>query len=193
MTRPALRKLPAWAFAVCAIPLLVDAKPAEPLWDQLPALCRSLLADGWQAPSDALTGKPRDRAETSIPGLMYVCTIERALPRDGAGRRPDLSMLLTGVSEPGVIVSASVWCEPDRKPTLAALAQTVADVLARARATTPDALTSAIEAAAAYETTIGDLHIKTVPIDVDANACAGSTDAQLTPVLMKIDVTVEPR
>lgn len=172
--------------------LACAATAAEnPLWNELPALCKARLAEDWQPPARFSTGEASP-AESGVPGLMYLCTIEKPLPSHERHRRPNLALMLMGIAQKSVVVSAYVWCDADRSETLAALERETARVLDQAKLKPPAALGDAIRAARAYQTRLDGIAIKVAPQEIDRDACAKSSDALLSPVLMEVEVAIDP-
>ena len=163
----------------------------NPLWSGLPALCKARLAEGWQAPRNVATGEPGS-AETGVPGLMYLCIIEKPLPTRDTHRRPNLALMLMGVSKRGVVVSGYVWCDADREATLAALERETIRVLDLARLKAPDELGAAIRAARAYKTTLAGTKVEVAPQEIDRDACGRSSDAMLSAVQTEVEVAIDP-
>src|SRR5688572_22022166 len=115
--------------ALAALVLLTAVPVAADPFDALPGLCRSLQEEGWGLPPHLAKLDPNARIELSLPGIMYMCTLGRELPANDRGHAPDLGALLsTSEDEAGVILSASWFCDADRAPALAALAEVVTEV-----------------------------------------------------------------
>jgi hypothetical protein len=186
--------------------LLPAAAAAAPFHQPVQKLCAALRQDGWTAPLGPLTGRP-GRAEVSIPGVMYLCTLTRVLQPAGRGHAPDLQALISDdgkVSQ--IILSADVWCEADRTATFAALAQQVERLAASAASAAsagsagntgspggvPSAITAAIRAGTKATATALGLSFEVSPIEVEPAACTSVPAGQLGPVLMKIDVEIKP-
>lgn len=165
-----------------ALPLSAASLP------KLSPLCGQLRKDGWTAPNDPISGKPL-MAEMSVPGVMYLCSLQRVLPRSGGtGHPPDLQALLSydGTTSE-VIFSADVWCEGDQKATLDALVTQTQTALGVAL---PESIVTAIRSAKPAKATVDGLAYEILPVAVDANACRDVAPGQLGPVLFKVDVAV---
>ncbi|MEO7324144.1 MAG: hypothetical protein ABIW82_04885 [Dokdonella sp.] len=180
------------ALTVVAIDV-ARAAPVEPFSKALPQLCKTLQQQGWEAPADILHPGHRQQAEMSIPGVMYMCTLEHRLAGHGPGHTPDLQVLLTDSgSDPGIIFSADVWCAADRAAALTALADQLAREMQALGWSVPKETLAAVRAGSESKTTAMPLVFSTTPINVDAKACENVADDALGAVLMKIDVKVEP-
>jgi hypothetical protein len=168
--------------------LLPLVAAAEPFGKSFQKKCADLQADGWTAPTDVQTNE-RGKAEMSIPGVMYLCMLTRALPPVGSGHAPDLQALLSSASgESSLILSADLWCVADRTATFDALARQ----LERVAGSVPKPILLAVREGKEATATAEGLSFKVVPIQVDADACKSVPAGQLGPVLMKIDVEVKP-
>ncbi len=166
---------------------------AESLHQQFPKLCTDLQKEGWGIPADLLRLNPDSKAEMSIPGLIYMCNLGYPLHGEGAGRAPDLGILLSSMGkQPSLVFSGSIWCEADRKSMLEALATQVERILGRIKTTVPSEITAAIRNGTANQLTVDKLDYQTRVIDVDAEACKKVTPGKLGAVLMKMDVAIEP-
>jgi hypothetical protein len=125
----------------------------------------------------------------SIPGAIYLCTLEHVLPPAGSGHAPDLQALLSNAGQgPSIILSADIWCATDRTATFDALAKQ----LERIAGSVPEPISSAIRAGKDAKATANGLSFEVVPVEVDSGACESVPAGQLGPVLMKIDVEVKP-
>ena len=179
-----MRSLSVFAIAmVLATPLA-----AEPFGKSLQKACAQLQSEGWTAPIDPQT-KERGKAEMSIPGAMYICTLEHVLRPAGSGHAPDLQALLSNAGhKSSIILSADIWCAADRTPTFEALAKQ----LERIVGSTPEPISSAIRAGKEAKATAKGLTFAVSPIEVDPEACKNVPAGQLGAVLMKIDVEIKP-
>jgi hypothetical protein len=122
-----------------------------------------------------------------------MCSLEHSLAGQGPGRAPELAVLLSSNSgDPNLIFSANVWCAADQKPATEALAREVERILTGAKVPIPAEVLEAVRASRKHESTVEGLHYQVEPIEVDAGACTRVQPGQLGPVLMKLDVAVEP-
>jgi hypothetical protein len=155
-------------------------------------LCSNLQQSGWVAPEDPLAPGKHLTAETDIPGVAYLCNVEKPLRRAGDGRSPALGSLLSDVGkDPGIIFSANVWCEGDRVNALEQLADHIERSLRGVSILAPADALEAIRKGAKGTVTASGLSFQIQPIEVDPNACSSSADERLSAVLMKIDVSIE--
>lgn len=181
------------AAALMAAPLAAKENPAKKLGDRLPKLCAELQKQGWGVPSDQLKMNPDTKAEMRVGKLLYMCTLERQLSGKGPGRAPDLGVLLSSsAGDPSLILSVNVWCAADREPAIEALAKEVERVLTGSKIPVPAEVLEAIRASRQHEAMAEGLRYKVAPIEVDAGACSQVQPGELGPVLMKMDVAVEP-
>jgi hypothetical protein len=155
-------------------------------------LCSQLQQSGWVAPADPLDPKKHSPAETDIPGVAYLCTLERSLEKDGAGRSPDLDGLLISTSgDISATFSANVWCERDRSMALAELSR---DLVRSARGVSllvPDAVLDAIREGADRTVKASGLIFSIHSMEIDPAACSASSNERLSAVLMKTSVSIE--
>jgi hypothetical protein len=173
-----------------AIALLLAAPlaAAEPFGKSLQKTCAQLQSEGWTPPIDLQT-KERGKAEMSIPGALYICTLEHVLRPAGSGHAPDLQALLSNAShKSSIILSADIWCAADRTPTFEALAKQ----LERIVGSIPEPISAALRAGKEAKATAKGLAFAVAPIEVDPEACKRVPAGQLGAVLMKIDVEVKP-
>ncbi|MEO5626522.1 MAG: hypothetical protein ABIQ70_10990 [Dokdonella sp.] len=169
------------------------AAPVQPFSKALPQMCKTLQQQGWLAPADILNPGHLQQAEMSIPGVMYMCTLEHRLAGQGPGHKPDLQVLLSeSGGDPSIIFSADVWCAADRAAALTALADQLAREIQAVGWSVPKETLDAVRTGTASKATATPLVFKTTPIEVDAHACERVADDALGAVLMKIDVKVEP-
>lgn len=174
-------------FVSLALSLPLSAS-AQTFGKPLQKTCAQLRSDGWTAPVDPLTNKP-GKAETNLPGVMYLCMLSRVLVPAGSGHAPDLQALLSNDGhESSVILSADIWCAADRTATFDALAKQ----LERLAGSVPAPISSAIRAGKEAKATANGLSFEVSPVQVDSGACESVPAGQLGPVLMKIDVQVKP-
>lgn len=152
-------------------------------------VCAQLQKDGWTAPLDPLSGKPM-QAEMDVRGVMYLCNLERVLPRaGGTGHPPDLQALLSNDGkENSVILAASIWCEADQPAALEALVKAVTSVFG---APPPDTIAAAIRAAKEAKVTADGLSYEVDTVHIYADACRDVPANKLGPVLMKVEVAVK--
>ena len=193
LSRRAARSIAAsfLAAALMAVPAAA-ANPAKQMSDQLPKICAELQKQGWGVPADQLEMDPKTKPEMRI-GKIYMCNLERQLAGKGPGRAPDLSVLLASRSSgPALIFSANVWCAADREPAIEALAKEVERVLTGSKIPVPAEVLEAVRASRDHDATAEGLRYRVQPIEVDAGACTRVKPGQLGPVLMKMDVAVEP-
>lgn len=170
---------------VLGLPLAADA---DPFGKTLPKTCAQLQREGWTAPIDPQTNKP-GKAEMSISGVMYLCMLTHALKPAGSGHAPDLQALLSNDGdESSIILSADIWCAADRTATFEALAKQIE----RVTSGVPPPISSAIRAGTAAKAAAKGLTFEVVPVQVDSGACERVSAGQLGPVLMKIDVKIQP-
>jgi hypothetical protein len=171
-----------------ALALTLPAAAAT-LPKNLPRVCAQFQKDGWTAPNDPTSGKPM-MAEMSVPGVMYLCTLQRVLPRaSGTGHPPDIQALISNDGTTNsIILDANIWCEPDQAPTLDALAKQLSQVLGTPL---PDPVAAAIRGAKNLKTTADGLDYVVESIPVDATACRDVPAGRLGPVLLKVDVVVK--
>lgn len=179
--------------AVLGASIVSPARAAiEDLGKVLGPLCSQLQKDGWVGPSDPRDSGRRSAPEMEIAGVIYLCTLERPMARSGAGRSPDLGALLSNSQrDPSIIFSANVWCEGDRSTALDQLSDQVERGLRAVSIVLPNEVLKAIRHGEQRNLTAGRLNFSTTPIDVDPNACAHSNDTRLSPVLMKLDVSIQ--
>jgi hypothetical protein len=191
-----LRNLCAASFlaaALTAVPVAAKDNQAKQMSDQLPKICAELQKQGWGVPADQLKMDPDTKAEMRMGKLLYMCTLERQLTGKGPGRTPDLAVLLSSsTGDPSLVFSVNIWCAADREPAIEALAKEVERILTGAKISTPADVLEAIRASRKHEATVAGLLYKVEPIEVDAGACARVPPGALGPVLMKMDVAVEP-
>lgn len=181
------------AVSLISVPAGAKGNAARQMSDRLPKICADLQKKGWGVPADQLAMDPGAKAEMRMGKLLYMCTLEHRLSGQGPGRAPDLGVLLTSTSgEPSLIFSVNVWCAADRKPATEALAKEVERILSGSQIATPAEVLEAIRASRKHESSVDGLHYKVEPIEVDAGACARVKPGELGPVLMKMDVAVEP-
>ncbi len=174
-------------FVSLALSLPLSAS-AQTFGKPLQKTCAQLQSEGWTAPVDLLTNKP-GKAETSLPGGIYLCMVTRVLAPAGSGHAPDLQALLTNDGhDSSVILSADIWCAADRTATSEALAKQ----LERLAGSVLAPISSAIRAGKEAKATAKGLSYEVAPVEVDSGACARVPAGQLGPVLMKIDVQVKP-
>jgi hypothetical protein len=174
-------------FVSLALSLPLSAS-AQTFGKPLQKTCAQLRSDGWTAPVDPRTNKP-GKAETNLPGVMYLCMLSRVLPPAGTGHAPDLQALLSNDGQDSsVILSANIWCAADRTATFDALAKQLEGLAG----SVPAPISSAIRAGKEAKATANGLSYEVSPIEVDSGACASVPAGQLGPVLMKIDVQVKP-
>ncbi len=129
----------------------------------------------------------------SIPGVIYMCTLEHGLAGMGPGHKPDLQVLLSeSGGDPSIIFSADVWCAADRTAALAALVDQLEREMQAVGWSIPKETLAAVRAGTASKETATSLVFSTDPIDVDAQAWGKVSDDALGAVLMKLDVSVEP-
>jgi hypothetical protein len=176
------------------------AAGAEPFRQPVQKVCAELRQAGWTAPIGPLSNRP-GRAEVSIPGVMYLCTLTRVLQPTGVGHAPDLQALLSDDGKVSrIILSGSIWCDADRAATFAALAQQVERVVgsvasvggASGGGSLPAAIAAAIRTGKETRATALGLSFEVVPVEVEPTACSSVPPGQLGPVLMKIDVEIKP-
>jgi len=168
------------------------ATPAEDAFSKrLPEVCAALQQRGFRAPEELGT-KPK--AEMRIPGLMYLCNVVRPLAGKGPGRPPEVAALLAGEGDdPGVVLSANVWCALDVEPALRALSDEVELVAGRLGPPPPKEALAAIRAGRKLEAGAPPgLAYRIVPIEVDKDACGKVPPGTLGPVHMKLDVSIRP-
>jgi hypothetical protein len=181
------------AAALIAVPVAAKDNPVKQMSDGLPGICAELQKQGWGVPADQLAMDPDAKAEMRLGKQLYMCMLERQLAGQGPGRAPDLGVLLSSSSGgPNLVFSVNVWCAADRKPASEALAQEVERVLTGAKISVPAEVLEAVRASRKQEATAGGLLFKVEPIEVDEGACARVRPGQLGPVLMKMDVGIEP-
>jgi hypothetical protein len=181
-----MRRIFFLSFALALVPSLAAA--AGPFEQPLKKTCAELRSDGWTAPVNPQTGKPA-KAEMSIPGAMYLCTLTHTLKPAGSGHAPDMQALLSEAGkERSIILSASIWCAADRTPTFDALAKQLEHVVG----SVPEPISAAIRAGKGAKATAGGLAFEVAPVEVDAEACGNVPAGELGPVLMKVDVEVKP-
>jgi hypothetical protein len=181
------------AVALMAVPVAAKGDRAKQLGDRLPKICAELQKQGWDVPADQLEMNPNTQAEMRVGKLIYMCTLERQLSGKGPGRAPDLSVLLSSsAGEPTLILSVNVWCAADRDAAVEALAKEVERVLTGSKIPVPAEVLEAVRASRQHEATAEEMRYKVAPIEVDAGACAQVQPGELGPVLMKMDVAVEP-
>jgi hypothetical protein len=181
------------AAVLMGVPVAAKDNPAKQMSDQLPKICAELQKQGWGVPADQLKMDPDAKAEMRMGKLLYMCTLERRLAGKGPGRAPDLDVLLTSsAGKPSVILSGSVWCAADREPAVEALAKEVEHVLTGSKISVPAEVLEAVRASRKHEATAEGLLYRVEPIEVDAGACDRVQPGMLGPVLMKMDVAVEP-
>jgi hypothetical protein len=181
------------AAVLAAAPVAAKENPAKQLGDRLPRICAELQKQGWGVPADQLRMNPDTKAEMRVGKLIYMCTLERQLSGKGPGRAPDLAVLLSGsAGEPSLILSVNVWCAADREPAIEALAKEVERVLTGSKIPVPAELLEAVRASRKHETNAEGMRYRVEPIEVDAGACTRVQSGELGPVLMKMDVAVEP-
>lgn len=181
------------AAALASAPVAAKDSVVKQLEDRIPKICTELQKQGWGVPADQLRMDPKAKAEMRVGGLMYMCTVERQLAGKGPGRAPDLAALLSNsAGEPSLILSVNVWCAADQEPATEALAKEVERVLTGSKVAVPAGMLEAIRASRKHETTVGGLRYRVEPIEVDAGACDRVRPGQLGPVLMKMDVAIEP-
>jgi hypothetical protein len=174
-------------------PVAAKDNTVKQLGDQVPKICAELQKQGWGVPADQLARDPKAKAEMRIGELMYLCMLERQLAGKGPGRASELTALLSATEgDASVILSANVWCAADREPALEALAKGVESVLTGSKIAVPAGLLEAIRASRKHEATAGGMRYRVEPIEVDEGACARVRPGQLGPVLMKMDVAVQP-
>lgn len=179
--------------ALMAVPAAAKGNPARQLGDRLPKICAELQKQGWGVPADQLKMNPNAQAEMRAGKLIYMCTLERQLAGKGPGRAPDLSVLLSSsAGDPTLILSVNVWCAPDREAAIEALAKEVERVLTGSKIPVPAEVLEAVRASRQHEATAEGMRYKVAPIEVDAGACSQVQPGELGPVLMKMDVAVEP-
>ena len=160
------------------------------LADHVRALCTHLKQQGWTAPRD-FSGKAAP-AEIDVPGVMYLCHLERALQGAGPGHSPLLQALISDDgTRPSVVFSADIWCDADRR-ALAVLAAQIDRQFAAIALPIPAASLASVRVGTKSDRRANGLHIGTAPLAIDAQACAKVPENGLGAVLMKIDVTIEP-
>jgi len=180
-----LRRMPFAASLALAL-LLPLAAGAEPFGKPLQKICAQLRNDGWTAPIDPETGKPRN-AEMSIAGVVYMCMLSHDLKPAGSGHAPDLQALLSSAGKgPSIILSANIWCAADRAATFDALAKQ----LERIAGSLPEPIAAAIRAGKEARATANGLSYEVARVDVEPEACAGVPPGQLGPVLLELDVKI---
>jgi hypothetical protein len=173
---------------VSLVLILPLAAAAEPFGKTFQKTCAQLQGDGWTAPIDLQTKKP-GKAEMNIPAIMYICMLTRELKPTGSGHAPDLQALLSNDGDgSSLILSADIWCAADRTATFDALAKQ----LERIAGSVPVPISSAIRAGKGARSTANGLSFEVTPVQVDSGACESVPAGQLGPVLMKIDVKVQP-
>ncbi len=178
--------------ALMAVPMAAKDNLAKQMSDQLPKICAELQKQGWGVPADSLKMDPDTKAEMRM-GKIYMCNLEHQLAGKGPGRAPELSVLLASRSAgPALILSVNVWCAADREPATEALAKEVERVLTGSKIPVPAQVLEAIRASRDHDATTEGLRYRVQPIEVDAGACARVPPGELGPVLMKMDVAVEP-
>ena len=181
------------AATLAAAPVSAKDNVVKQLEERIPKLCAELQKQGWGVPADQLRMNPKTKAEMRVGGLMYMCSVERQLPGQGPGRTPDLAALLSNsAGEPSLILSVNVWCAADQESATEALAKEVERALAGSKISVPAGMLEAVRASRKHEATAGGLRYRVEPIEVDAGACARVRPGQLGPVLMKMDVAIEP-
>ena len=169
------------------------AAPVQAFSKALPQMCKTLQNRGWVAPADILNPGHRQQAVMSIPGVIYLCTLEHGLAGLGPGHKPDLQVLLSeSGGDTSIIFSADVWCAADRTAALAALADQLEREIQAVGWSVPKETLAAVRAGTTSKVTATLLVFSTVPIDVDAHACEKVSDDAFGAVLMKLDVSVEP-
>lgn len=163
--------------AVLALPAAAATLPKS-----LPKVCAQLKKEGWTHPAGT--------QELNVPGAMYMCMLERVLPRAGGnGHAPDLQALISfDGTENSIILSADIWCEADQPSTLDALAKQFSSLLG---APLPDNVAAAVRAAKEVKLTADGLSYEVARVEVDANACRNVPANKLGPVLVKVDVVVK--
>jgi hypothetical protein len=179
--------------ALAAAPAAAKGSPAKQLWERLPKICKSLQGQGWGVSADQLKLDPGAKAEMSIPGVLYLCTLAHPLPAKGPGRAPDLGALLTsGAGDPSLILSANVWCAAGRESALDALARELERTLGGAGVHPPAEVLAAIRAGRKHQGSADGLRYTVEPVDVDPDACSRIAPGEFGAVLMNLDVAVEP-
>jgi len=180
------------AASLAAAPVAAQGNLAKLMEDRLPKLCAELQTQGWGVPADQLKLDPKSKAEMRM-GKVYLCSLGRPLAGKGPGRAPDLGALL-GKSSRGatLLLSVSVWCAADREPALAALAKELERVLTGSKLPVPAGLLEATLTPRRYEAAAEGLRYRAEPIEVDPGACDRVAPGELGPVLMKMDVAVDP-
>jgi hypothetical protein len=164
--------------------------PATPLAGRLRELCAHLQQQGWAAPKDLSGGKTA--AVFDIPGVAYMCNLERPVKGAGPGHSPVLQALISdGGDEPSVIFSAAIWCTADRV-ALTMLADQIDKQLAAISLPAPADILAATREGRKGETVVQGLRFEATPIAVDAQACGKVPENGLGAVLMKIDVSIKP-
>ncbi|HYU32440.1 MAG TPA: hypothetical protein VEW48_09775 [Thermoanaerobaculia bacterium] len=181
------------AAVLMAVPAAAKDNPAKQTADRLPNICADLQKQGWGVPADELKMNPDTQAETRIGKRLYMCTLERQLAGKGPGRAPDLGVLLaSSAGEPHLVFSVNVWCAADREPAIEALAKELERVLTGSKIPIPANVLEAVRASREHDSTAEGVRYRVEPIEVDAGACAQVKPGELGPVLMKMDVAVEP-
>lgn len=179
------------AAVLMAVPVAAKDNPAKQMSDRLPKICAELQQQGWGLPADQLKMDADAKAEMRMGKRLYMCTLERQLAGKGPGRAPDLEVLLASTSgQPRVVLSVNVWCAADREPATEALAKEVERILTGSQF--PAGLLEAVRASRQHESTAEGLRYRAEPVEVDAGACDRVQPGMLGPVLMKMDVAVDP-
>ncbi len=164
------------------------AAASEPFGKDFHKTCAQLQGAGWTAPVNPTTKKP-GKAEMEMGGVVYMCMLTHALKAAGSGHAPDLQALLSTAShESSLILSADIWCTADRAATFGALVKE----LERVTGSVPEPIAAAIRAGKDAKATANGMTFEVAPVEVDSGACERAPAGELGPVLMKIDVKVEP-
>jgi hypothetical protein len=161
------------------------------LAQQLPALCAALQKQGWQPPTNPFA-KKREPAEMSVPGVVYMCRLERDLPGQGPGHAPTLQALIGDADGASVVFSLDVWCEADRNGALGALADAIEHGLNGIALHSPVPLLDAVRNSRDLRIRNDGLAFHTELTTVDAQACSKVRDGQLGAVLFEFDAEVAP-